>query len=38
MYERLDVGWGGSRLAIIAIGTVPVPVLFYVFGRRVRGV
>ncbi|RKK12200.1 putative MFS-type transporter [Fusarium oxysporum f. sp. cepae] len=36
MYKRLGVGWATSVLGFIAVGLFPVPMLFYVFGERIR--
>ncbi|KAF5609339.1 uncharacterized protein FSUBG_4132 [Fusarium subglutinans] len=36
MYRRLGVNWATSVLGFIAVGLFPVPVLFYIFGERVR--
>lgn len=34
MYQELGLGWGNSLLGFIALGLVPIPLLFYVFGPR----
>ncbi|KAH7025577.1 major facilitator superfamily domain-containing protein [Macrophomina phaseolina] len=36
LYHRLGVDWASSLLAFIAIAMVPIPVLFYKFGHRIR--
>jgi hypothetical protein len=36
MYDALDLGWGNSLLAFIALALVPIPVVFYVYGERLR--
>jgi len=36
MYERLGLGWGNSLLGFIAMALIPVPLLIYKFGGRVR--
>lgn len=36
MYDALDYGWGNSLLAFIALGMVPIPGLFYIYGERIR--
>lgn len=36
MYDALGVGWGNSLLGFVALGLVPIPVLFYVYGERLR--
>lgn len=36
MYDRLGVEWATSLLGFIAVALIPVPVLFYIFGPRLR--
>ena len=36
MYDRLGVAWATSLLAFLAVAMVPVPVLFYFYGQKVR--
>ena len=36
MYERLGLGWGNSLLGFIALALCPLPVIFYVYGERIR--
>ncbi|KAK9416417.1 putative Major facilitator superfamily (MFS) profile domain-containing protein [Seiridium unicorne] len=37
LYEKLDYGWGTSLLAFISIAIgIPAPVMFYVYGARLR--
>lgn len=36
MYSRLGVPWATSVLAFIAIAMIPIPVVFFVFGARIR--
>ncbi|ETS86817.1 hypothetical protein PFICI_00645 [Pestalotiopsis fici W106-1] len=36
MYNAMGLGWGNSLLAFIALGLVPIPVMFFVFGERIR--
>ncbi|KKK16531.1 hypothetical protein ARAM_003065 [Aspergillus rambellii] len=36
IYDRLGLGWGNSLLAFIALGLSPIPVLFRIFGERIR--
>lgn len=36
MYHRLGFAWATSLLAFLAVGLAPVPVVFYVFGHRIR--
>ncbi|GJD04465.1 major facilitator superfamily transporter [Colletotrichum higginsianum] len=37
MYNALGLGWGNSLLAFISIGLIPIPLVFYIFGARIRG-
>ncbi|KAI0912399.1 major facilitator superfamily domain-containing protein [Ustulina deusta] len=36
MYAKLGLGWGNSLLGFVALGLLPVPVVFYFYGKRVR--
>ncbi|PVH87147.1 MFS general substrate transporter [Cadophora sp. DSE1049] len=36
MYAALGVGWGTSVLAFISVALLPLPFVFYGFGRRIR--
>lgn len=36
MYAALGLGWGSSLLAFIAVAMVPVPLVFYRYGGRIR--
>ena len=36
MYSKLGLGWGNSLLAFIALALCPVPIIFYVYGERIR--
>lgn len=36
LYDTLNYGWGNSLLAFIALGMVPIPTLFYIYGERLR--
>ncbi|PGH14179.1 hypothetical protein AJ80_06048 [Polytolypa hystricis UAMH7299] len=36
MYDRLGMGWASSLLGFIGVCLIPIPYLFYVFGRRLR--
>lgn len=36
MYQTLGLGWGNSLLAFIAIAMWPVPILFFIYGERIR--
>lgn len=37
MYNRLGVAWATSVLGLLAVGLFPMPIMFYYFGARVRG-
>ncbi|KAF4165681.1 hypothetical protein CNMCM6936_007634 [Aspergillus lentulus] len=36
MYAKLGLGWGNSLLGFVALGLLPVPVVFYFYGKRIR--
>ncbi|KAK3942638.1 putative transporter-like protein 3 [Diplogelasinospora grovesii] len=36
MYNTLGLGWGNSLLGFISLGLVPIPLVFYIFGERIR--
>lgn len=36
MYNALGVGWGTSLLGFIAVAFVPVPLIVWKFGERIR--
>ncbi|KAK8194860.1 major facilitator superfamily domain-containing protein [Phyllosticta capitalensis] len=36
MYHNLDVDWATSLLGIVSVVLIPVPVLFFIFGARIR--
>jgi MFS family permease len=36
MYESLNLGWGNSLLGFIAAGMIPVPLMFYRYGKYIR--
>lgn len=36
MYKTLGVGWGSSLLGFIAVAMIPIPLLFYRFGGKLR--
>ncbi|VBB79736.1 Putative transporter [Podospora comata] len=38
MYIALGLGWGNSLLGFISLGLIPIPLLFFLFGERIRGV
>lgn len=37
MYNALGLGWGNTLLGFIALGLIPIPLAFFVFGERIRG-
>lgn len=36
MYNTLGVGWGTSLLGFLAVAFIPVPLIFWKFGERIR--
>ena len=36
MSVNLDVEWAGTLLALLAVLLIPVPILFYLYGARIR--
>ena len=36
MYIALGLGWGNSLLGFVALAMVPIPIVFYIFGERLR--
>ncbi|KAF2810286.1 MFS general substrate transporter [Mytilinidion resinicola] len=36
MYNKLGLGWGNSLLGFVALGLIPVPVIFKIYGERIR--
>jgi multidrug resistance protein len=36
MYDRLGLGWGNSLIAFVALGLTPIPLVFYIWGERLR--
>lgn len=37
MYSRLGVEWATSLLGFLCIGLAPFPVIFYIYGKKLRG-
>ena len=37
MYHNLGVNWATSLLGFLAVAFVPCPVLFYIYGKKIRG-
>ncbi|KAF1967775.1 hypothetical protein BU23DRAFT_482371 [Bimuria novae-zelandiae CBS 107.79] len=38
MFDRLGLDWGMSLPSFIAVAMIPIPYLFYIFGKRIRAV
>ena len=36
MYENLTIGWASSLLAFVTVAMLPIPFLFYRFGKQIR--
>ncbi|KAL1954660.1 hypothetical protein VTO42DRAFT_854 [Malbranchea cinnamomea] len=36
MYANLGIPWASSLLGFLSVAMIPIPYLFYVFGRRIR--
>jgi len=36
LYEHLGLGWGNSTLGFIAVAMIPIPILFWKFGEKLR--
>ena len=36
MYDALGVGWGTSVLGFIALAFIPMPLILWTFGERIR--
>ena len=36
MYNALGLGWGNSLLAFVSMAFIPVPILFRIYGERIR--
>ncbi|KAI0468360.1 MFS general substrate transporter [Xylaria cf. heliscus] len=36
LYHNLGVSWATSTLAFISIALIPIPIIFYVYGQRIR--
>ncbi|KAH6648263.1 major facilitator superfamily domain-containing protein [Truncatella angustata] len=36
MYNTLGLGWGNSLLAFVSLALVPIPLVFFIFGERIR--
>lgn len=38
LFRKLGLHWGMRLLGFIAIAMIPIPFLFYVFGKRMRAI
>lgn len=36
LYNSLGLGWGNTLIALISLGCVPITLLFYYYGERIR--
>lgn len=36
MYDALGIGWGNSLLAFVSLALIPIPLVFYIYGARIR--
>lgn len=36
MYQNLGVQWASSLLAFLCLALVPFPIIFYIYGRKIR--
>lgn len=36
MYKAMGLGWGNSLLGFLAAAMIPLPILFYKYGERIR--
>ena len=36
LYDAIGLGWGNSVLGFLALGLAPIPVLFAIFGEKIR--
>lgn len=36
MYDALGLGWGTSTLAFISVAFIPLPLIFWKYGQRIR--
>ncbi|RMJ21319.1 MFS multidrug transporter [Aspergillus sp. HF37] len=36
MYQTLGLGWGNSLLGFISLALAPLPLVFYIYGERIR--
>lgn len=36
MYHKLGVNWASSLLGFIAVAMIPIPIVFYIYGKKIR--
>ena len=36
MYTKLDPHWAGTLLGLIQVAIIPIPVVFYKYGHKIR--
>ena len=36
MYTKLDPHWAGTMLGLIQVAIIPIPVVFYKYGHKIR--
>lgn len=36
MYNKLGIGWASTLLALLSCAFIPIPVLLYFYGERIR--
>jgi hypothetical protein len=37
MFDALGVGWGNSVLGFVSVAFLPLPLILYIYGERIRG-
>lgn len=36
MYTKLGANWAGTMLALVEVGLIPIPFIFYKYGHKIR--
>lgn len=36
MFNGIGVNWAGTLLGLVAVVLIPIPVIFYIYGARIR--
>ncbi|KAJ5714841.1 multidrug resistance protein [Penicillium malachiteum] len=36
LYDKLGIGWGNTLLALVVLGCIPITLVFYFYGERIR--